>query len=84
MISFLLDSWQTETSKIFERFKQFYPYLSFSNRASQNCIPFLDIKVIMIDGKLDTDLHIKPTIRHQYLRYLSSNPEHTTQQTHQR
>ena len=31
----------------------------------------------MIDGKLEIDLHVKPTDGYQYLHYLSSHPEHT-------
>ena len=31
----------------------------------------------MINGKLETDLYMKPTNCHQYLHYLSSDPEHT-------
>ena len=34
-------------------------------------------KVKLIDDKLETDLYIKPTDRHQYLHYLSSQPKHT-------
>ena len=55
----------------------FTPNLSFTHEASKNCIPFLDLKVKLIDGKLETDLYMKPTDRHQYLHYLSSYPEHT-------
>ena len=32
---------------------------------------FLDLKVSLCDGKLTTDLHVKPTDRHQYLYYTS-------------
>ena len=45
--------------------------------ASKNCIPFLDLKVNVIDIRLETDLFIKPTDHHEYLHYVSSNPEHT-------
>ena len=55
----------------------FNPYLSFTREASKNCIPFLDLKVKLIDGKLETDLYMKPTDCHQYLYYLSFHPEHT-------
>ena len=51
--------------------------LSFTHEASKNYIPFLDLKVKPIDGKLETDLYMKPTDRHQYLLYLSSHPERT-------
>ena len=49
----------------------------FTHEVSKNCIPFLDHKVKLIDCKLETDLYMKPTDRHQYLHYLSSHPEHT-------
>ena len=55
----------------------FTPNLSFTHEASKNCIPFLDLKVKLIDGKLETDLYMKPTDRHQYLHYLSFHPEYT-------
>ena len=57
--------------------KNFIPILSFRHEASKNCIPFLDVKVKLIDGRFETDLYMKPTNRHQYLRYLSSHTEHT-------
>ena len=49
--------------------------LSFNHEANKNSIPFLDLKIKVIDGKLETNLNIKPTDRHQYLYYLSSHPE---------
>ena len=57
--------------------KNFIPNLSFRHEASKNCIPFLDVKVKLIDGRFETDLYMKPTNRHQYLRYLSCHTEHT-------
>ena len=51
--------------------------LSFTHEASKNCIPFLDLKVKLIDGKLETDLYMKPTDHYQYLHCLSSHPKHT-------
>ena len=40
-------------------------------------VPFLDVDVISLNGKIITDLHIKATDRHQYLHYTSSHPYHT-------
>ena len=40
---------------------------------------FLDLKVSLCDGKLTTDLHVKPTDRHQYLHYTLAHPNHTKQ-----
>ena len=55
----------------------FTPNLSFTHETSKNSIPFLGLKVKLMDGKLETDLYRKPTDRHQYLHYLSFHPEHT-------
>ena len=37
----------------------FTPNLSFTHEASKNCIPVLDLKVKLIDAKLETDLYTK-------------------------
>ena len=55
----------------------FTPILNFTHEASKNCNPFLDLKVKLRDGKLETDLYMEPADRHQYPHYLSSHPEHT-------
>ena len=64
-----------------ERFSKdlnnFTPHQSFTYKASKNCIPYLDIKVKLIDSKLESDLYMKTTDCHQYLHYLTSHPEHT-------
>ena len=60
-IFFYLDSWWTGTRKIF---KGFTPNLSFTYKASKNFIPFWDLKVKLRDGKLETDLYMKPTDGH--------------------
>ena len=41
---------------------------------SNKSVPFLDIKVILKNGKIKTDLHQKPTDKHQYLNFSSSHP----------
>ena len=46
-------------------------------KLAKNCIPFLDLKVKLIHGRLETDLYMKPTDSHQHLHYLSSHLEHT-------
>ena len=55
----------------------FSPNLNFTSEKSKKSIPFLDLNVKLVNGKLETDLHIKSTDRHQYLHYMSSHPEHT-------
>ena len=68
---------EQELERFLKDLNNFTPNLSFTHEASKNCIPFLDLKVKLIDGKLETDLYMKPADCHQYLHYLSSHPEHT-------
>ena len=62
-----------------ERFlrNNFTPNPSFTHEANKNYIPSLDLKVKLIDRKLEIGLYMKRTDYHQYLHYLSSHPEHT-------
>ena len=60
-----------------ENLNQFHPNIKFTHESSRESIPFLDLRVKLSQGKLETDLHIKPTDRHQYLHYSSSHPGHT-------
>ena len=47
----------------------FHPNIKFTNEPSTESIPFLDLRVKHSQSKLETDLHIKTTDRHQYLHY---------------
>ena len=60
-----------------ENLKQFHPNIKFTHESSTESILFLDLRVKLSQGKLESDLHIKPTDRHQYLHYSSSHPGHT-------
>ena len=79
VIFFIWTHGEQELERFLKDLNNFAPNLSFTHE--QNCIPFLDLKVKLIDVKLETDLYIKPTDCHQYLHYLSSHPEHTKRQT---
>ena len=68
---------EQEIFKFLKHLNSFTRNLSFPHEVSKTCIPFLDLKVKLIDGKLETDLCMKPTDGHHYLHYLSSHPEHT-------
>ena len=70
-IFFIWTHGEQELERFLKDLNNFTPNLSFTHEASKNCIPFLDLKVKLIDGKLETDLYMKPTDRHQYLHYLS-------------
>ena len=42
---------------------------------STDCVEFLDLKIMIQNGKLVTDLYIKPTNLQLYLDYRSNHPE---------
>ena len=62
-----------------ENLNQFHPNIKFTHESSTESNPFLDLMVKLSQWKLETDLHIKPTDRHQFLHYSSSHPGHTKQ-----
>ena len=76
-IFFIWTHGEQELERFLKDLNKFIPNLSFTHEASKNCILFLDLKVKLIDGELQTDLYMKPTDSHQYFNYLSSHLEHT-------
>ena len=64
-IFFIWSHGEQELERFLKDLKNFTPNLSFTHEAGKNCIPFLDLKLKLIDGKLETDLYMKPTDRHQ-------------------
>ena len=52
-------------------------HIQFEQTISKNSIPFVDVSVILENGKLTTDLYSKPTDKHQYLYSTSCHPKHT-------
>ena len=60
-----------------EDLNKFESYLKFTQEFSKEILPFPDLKVKLLEGKIKTDLYIKETDRHQYLHYSSSHPNHT-------
>ena len=48
----------------------------YSNSLHQT-LPFLDVQVHLINNHIQTDLHTKPTNKHQYLLKTSCHPNHT-------
>ena len=51
--------------------------LKFTFEYNKDTASFLDLKVILSNGKLITSRYSKPTHCHQYLHYESCHPEHT-------
>ena len=54
-----------------------HPTIKFTSERSTTSIPFLDVKILLENGKIETDLYCKPTDKHQYLLHSSSHPCHT-------
>ena len=50
---------EQELERFLMELNNFTPNLSFTHEARKNCIPFLHLKVKLIDGKLETHLHMK-------------------------
>ena len=55
MISFLFGLMVKELARFLKDLNNSTPNLSFTHETSKNSIPFLDLKVKLIDGKLETD-----------------------------
>ena len=51
-----------------------HPTIKFTSSFSYNEIPFLDLKVMLLNGRFESDLYVKPTDKHQYC-----HPSHTKQ-----
>ena len=56
---------------------EFNDSIKFTYDSHNQKINFLDVNINISNGKLNTDLYVKSTDRHQYLHYMSSHPEHT-------
>ena len=48
----------------------------FKYEFSYQKIQFLDLEIFLMDGKLGTNLFVKPTNKQLYLDFTSSHPEH--------
>ena len=63
-----------ESLKLF--LNSIHPTMKFTADWSYSSVNFLDVKVIMKDGKIITDLYVKPTHSHQYLDSSLCHPYH--------
>ena len=65
---FLIWEHSEESLKLFlEKINSIHPTIKFTADWSCSSVDFLDVKVIMKDGKIITDLYVKRTDTHQYL-----------------
>ena len=49
-------------TKVLEKLNDYSQYIKFTYGYSAENIPFLDLKVGLKDGKITTELHVKPTL----------------------
>ena len=54
-----------------------HPNIKFTYTFSKNFVSFLDLDAQLSEGEVTTNLHIKPTDRHEYLHFRSSHLNHT-------
>ena len=65
--------------KIFlKELNNFHPSIKFTCEYSREKVNYFDVQVIVREGKLITDLHVKQTDSHQYLDPSSCHPYHCT------
>ena len=55
----------------------YHPSIKFTANYSSESVEFLDVRVIRHEGKLITDLYVKPTDTHQYLHASSCHVYHS-------
>ena len=61
---------------VVEKVNSIYPTIKFTADWSYSSVNFLDVKVIMKDRKIVTDLYVQPTGTHQCLDSSSCYPYH--------
>ena len=72
---FLIWEHGEESLKLFlEKINSIHPTIKFMADWFYSSVNFLDVMVIIKDGKIITDLYVKPTDTHQYLAFSSCHP----------
>ena len=77
MIFFIWTHDEDKLKTFLEDLNLLRPIIKFTHESITEIIPFLDLRVKLSQRNLETDLHIKPTDRHQYLHYSSPHPGQT-------
>ena len=67
---------EEELKSFLKSLTEFDPCIKFTYESNKESIVFLDIKVSLRNGKVFTDVYVKPDC-HQYLHYLCAHPYHT-------
>ena len=68
---------EDELREFIEYLNDLHPTIKFTSEQSSSSVAFLDTTVSIKDGKISTDLRVKPNDTHQYLLSSSCHPYHT-------
>ena len=68
---------EDELREFIEYLNNLHPTIKFTSEQSSSSVAFFDTTVSLKDGKISTDLYVKPTDTHQYLLSSSCHPYHT-------
>ena len=60
-----------------EDLNKFHPNIKFSHETNKENIYLLELNIRLSDGNNSTDLYVRPTDKHQFLHYKSSDPDDT-------
>ena len=75
-IFFIWEHGEESLKEFIEKLNAFHPTIKFTAEWSREEINFLDVKVRLVNGVLETDLYVKPTDTHQFLDPTSCHPYH--------
>ena len=73
-IFFLCEHGENKLRSFIDKINKVHPTIKFRAEWSKTFIDFLDVTVSLIEGVIETELHVKPTDSHQYLQSSSSHP----------
>ena len=75
-VFFLWEHGEDKLQEFIENLNKMHSTIKFTTASSKTSINFLDVSVQLKEGKLETDLYVKPTDSHQYLLSSSCHPFH--------
>ena len=75
-IFFIWEHGEESLKEFIDKINSAHPTIKFTAEWSEKSINFLDVTVILEDGKIKTDLYVKPTDTHQFLDSSSCHPYH--------
>ena len=66
---------ETEAARFVSWLNTLHPNLGFTFEFSHDKITFLDVTIVVENGQLETDRHVKPTNPQLFLHYTSNHPK---------